>query len=263
MKIEKRKFECFRNNLKIKGTVFLPESGKNLPVAVICHEFMANQKLSFDYAEALAQEGMAAFCFDFCGGGLVCSSDGSRREMSVMTEVEDLRQVITFAKAQDYTDGKRLVLMGCSQGGLVAALMASEIKDDVDALILLYPALSIPDDARNGSMLGLKFDPQNIPDKMMCGPMPLGKCYVEDVINLNVFAVIPEYKGKVLLIHGDKDTVVSPEYSKKAADAYSSGGADVNLVMIEGGKHVFQNKEHKEQAIQKIVELIRSLQVKS
>ena len=259
MDIEKKKFECYRGVLKIKGTVFLPKKEGKFPVAVICHEFMANQKLSFDYAEVLANQGMAAFCFDFCGGGVVCSSDGKRREMSVLTEVEDLRQVIRFAMEQPYSEPDHLILMGCSQGGLVAALMAAEIHNQVDALILLYPALSIPDDARNGSMLALKFDPANIPEKMMCGPMPLGRRYVEDVLDMDPFAILPQYTGNILLVHGDQDNVVSLDYSRTAEEAYRNAGARVKLVVIEGGKHVFQNKEHKELAIAEIKALTASV----
>ena len=40
-------------------------------------------------------------------------------DMSVMTEMKDLKAVIDYAESLPYTDADRLVLMGCSQGGLV------------------------------------------------------------------------------------------------------------------------------------------------
>ena len=42
-------------------------------------------------------------------------------------------------------DKKRIVLIGESQGGLVSALAAAERKRQISSLILIYPALCIPD----------------------------------------------------------------------------------------------------------------------
>ncbi len=161
--IEKREFSCCRGDLEIRGTMFMPSGQTDIPIAIVCHEFMTNRLFSYPYAMALAKSGYAAFCFDFCGGGIVCSSDGDSRNMSVLTEIEDLRSVIAFAKEQDYTSDEPLLLMGCSQGGLVAALTAAELPEEIGGLILQYPALLIPDAARKGEMLWMNFDPDNVP----------------------------------------------------------------------------------------------------
>lgn len=215
---ESSHFFCYRDGLKIKGTVFFPEdhAQEKLPIAIVCHEFMANRYFSYPYAKTLARCGYAAFCFDFCGGGLVSASQGSSREMSVMTEMADLRAVIRFAREQDFTNENTLLLMGCSQGGLVAALTAAEMPEGVSGLILQYPALCIPEAARKGEMLWLKFDPAHIPDKMHAGPMRLGRRYAADVMDMDAFQNITGYTGKVLLLHGDRDTIVDMEYSKRA-----------------------------------------------
>lgn len=243
-------FSCFRDGLKIRGTIFYPEDRprEKLPIAIVCHEYMANQLFSYPYAKALARCGYATFCFDFCGGGLVSASQGSSRNMSVLTEIADLKAVIRFAREQPDTDKASLLLMGCSQGGLVAALTAAAMPDEINGLILQYPALCIPDAARNGDMLWLKFDPAHIPDKMHAGPMRLGRRYVTDVMELNVFQAISGYTGRVLLIHGDQDTIVSLEYARKALAVYQSGGTDAKLVIIPGGKHIFRRPAHIRQA---------------
>ena len=102
--INKKEFFCYRNGLKIRGTVFVPSGETDIPIAIVCHEFMTNRLFSYPYAMALARNGYAAFCFDFCGGGIVCGSDGDSRDMSVLTEIEDLKSVIAFAKEQRYTN---------------------------------------------------------------------------------------------------------------------------------------------------------------
>lgn len=258
---ERRNFSCYRDGLKINGTLFLPKTRKNekLPIAIVCHEFMANQLFSFPYAKALAGIGFAAFCFDFCGGGLVSTSWGSRRDMSVLTEISDLKAVIRFAQSLSNTDESELLLVGCSQGGLVAALTAAQMPETVNGLVLLYPALCIPDAARGGEMLWLKFDPSHIPEKMHAGPMPLGRRYAADVMNMDAFRQIAGYSGKVLLLHGDRDAIVDISYAEKAESVYRAAGADVRFVVIPGGKHIFRKPSQIRQATQEITAFVRKI----
>ena len=259
--IERQKFSCYRDDLKINGTLFLPKMRKNekLPIAIVCHEFMANQLFSFPYAKALAGIGFAAFCFDFCGGGLVSTSRGSRRDMSVLTEISDIKAVIRFAQSLHNTDESELLLVGCSQGGLVAALTAAQMPETVNGLVLLYPALCIPDAARAGEMLWLKFDPSHIPEKMHAGPMPLGRRYAADVMNMDAFRQIAGYSGKVLLLHGDRDTIVDISYAEKAESVYRAAGADVRFAVIPGGKHIFRKPSQIRQATQEITAFVRKI----
>ena len=257
--VEREGFSCERDGLTIKGTVFLPKGKTDCPIAVISHGFMANQMFSQIHAQNLAKMGYAAFCFDFCGGTLVGSSDGDSTDMSVLTEAEDLKAVIEFAKSQSYTDENELVLLGCSQGGFVSAIVAAEMKEEVDALILLYPALCIPDDARSGEMMFAKFDPQNVPETFWCGPMKLGRRYVTDVIEMDPYEIIHQYTGKVLIIHGNQDKIVDISYALRAVETYSQAGADVELKIIDEGGHMFFNPIHAYKALGYIREYVRTL----
>ena len=257
--VEREDFSCERDGLTIKGTVFLPKGKTNCPIAVISHGFMANQMFSQIHAQNLAKMGYAAFCFDFCGGTLVGSSDGDSTDMSVLTEAEDLKAVIEFAKSQSYTDENELVLLGCSQGGFVSAIVAAEMKEEVDALILLYPALCIPDDARSGEMMFAKFDPQNVPETFWCGPMKLGRRYVTDVIEMDPYEIIHQYTGKVLIIHGNQDKTVDISYALRAVETYSQAGADVEMKIIDEGGHMFFRPIHAYKALGYIREYVRTL----
>ena len=173
--------------------------------------------------------------------------------MSVLTEKEDVKAVLRYAKSLPFTDAARVVLAGCSQGGFVSALTAAELGlESITALVLFYPALCIPDDARKGQMLAAHFDPQNIPDLIDCGPMKLGHCYPEVVMDMDAFQEIRKYIGPVLLIHGTADNVVDLCYSERAATAYQNA----RLVIIEGGAHGFVG-QHDEEAIQAFVSFLR------
>ena len=258
-KIVKTAFSCERDGLTIRGTQYRPAGGNNLPIAIVSHGFMANGQSVAHYAKRLAKWGFAAFCFDFSGGCIKGKSDGKTTDMSVLTEKEDLKAVIAYAQSLDYTQGNpsrfssgqmdsecssghvqkaRLVLVGCSQGGFVSALTAAELQDQVSGLILFYPALCIPDDAREGHMIFARFDPQNIPEVVPCGPMKLGKIYPQAVMEMDPFAEIAAYKGPVLLVHGTADKIVDATYARRAHEAY--GERRCTLQMIEGGTHGFK-----------------------
>ena len=242
--IRRRTFSCMRGDLTIRGTEYRP-NGEKLPIAIVCHGFMANQQTVRQYTRVLAKIGYCAYCFDFCGGSVppLGRSDGATTDMSVLTEVQDLEAVIRYAQSRPYTSDT-LLLMGCSQGGMVSALTAAKHPDAVNRLVLFYPAFCIPDDARAGHMMMAHFDPQNLPEKIHCGPMPLGRCYPEAVMHMDVFREITPYTGRVLIVHGTADGIVKPDYAKKAAEAY----ANAELHLIDGGAHGF-NRRHDAEAI--------------
>ena len=134
MHITKSSFSCMRGNLTIRGTEYRPE-GENLPIAIVCHGFMAFQSTVKKYAKVIASCGYLTYTFDFCGGSfLFGKSDGKTEEMSVLTEVEDLECVVDYALSREYSRKTDLFLMGCSQGGFVTAILAGKQKYDVTKL---------------------------------------------------------------------------------------------------------------------------------
>ena len=107
--IAKKKFECKRDGLVIRGYEYKPQ-GNNLPIAIVSHGFMANLMTVKHYAKLLAQLGYASYCFDFCGGCIMLGkSEGKTTEMSVLTEVDDLCAVVEYAKNLDYTNPSNIL----------------------------------------------------------------------------------------------------------------------------------------------------------
>lgn len=242
-------FECKRDGFTIRGTEYRPQ-GEKLPIAIVSHGFMAFQDTVRQYAILLAEMGYVSYCFDFCGGCVIKGkSDGPTTEMSVLTEVKDLEAVVSYARQRPYANPDDLTLMGCSQGGFVSAIFAAKQTVPVSRLVLFYPALCIPDDARAGKMMMAKFDPNNIPEHLKCGPMKLGRCYVADVIGMDSFEEIKDYPGEVLIVHGTKDQIVNLSYAKRAYETYAEiksqagdGRERVTLHIIENGAHGFSKK---------------------
>jgi dienelactone hydrolase len=240
MSINKTKFTCNRDNLKICGNVWREKEGI-LPGIILSHGFMANGSMCHTYAKMFASMGYAAFTFDFCGGGLMSRSDGKSEDMSVLTEMQDLEAVISYVKGKDYIDKDNISLLGCSQGGFVSALVA-KTHPELRHLVMLYPAFCIPDDARAGKMLMFSFDPDNMPDILTRLPMKIGKGYATAVMDWDYREVIKGYVGNTILIHGTADDIVNIEYARNARASFP----DCHYYEIQGGEHMFRGEHDKE-----------------
>lgn len=269
--IQHEEFTCQRDGLRINGTMFKPKGNGPFKFVIVSHEFMMNRITTVHLAYSYAKMGFAAFCYDFNGGGTISQSEGKTTDMSVVTEVEDLKAVIAYAKAQPYTDNDQMYLHGCSQGGFVSALVAAELgAEQVKRLILFYPALSIPDDARKGQMIMARFDPQNVPDRLFCGPIVLGKRYPEDVMDWDPFEMISKYHGPVLIVFGTGDHIVDYQYGVKAYEAYVKADEEalargeisamppVELLSIKNGEHLFPVPKHRKTAVRAAKDFLRN-----
>lgn len=76
---------------------------------------------------------------------------------------------------------------------------------------------------------------------------------------VDTLPTITRYSGKVLILHGDRDTLVDISGSQKAAEAYEAAGADVHFQIIPGGKHIFHSPKHIKTAVNAISEFACSI----
>ena len=244
MTFDMQPFATVREGFTIRGEKYVP-SERRLPFPVIIsHGFTGCMKETRPYAWYLASHGIVTYVYDFCGGGLHTTSDGDyHTQMTPLTEIEDLRAVLAYVPGDDRTaDGAPAcpVLVGCSQGGFVSALLAPEVADQIRALALLYPALCIPDDARAGSMQFLTFDPQDVPDVLAPDhKLWISGDYARSVMDIDVFERIIRYTGDVLIMHGTQDSIVPVRYAQQGREAYEAAGARVTFYLVEGCDHTF------------------------
>ena len=218
------------HSLKIWGIAYIPDTEADTYPLVICsHGLGGNYHSCMEYAELLASHGIATYCFDFCGGG-GNRSDGSILDMSLLTEADDLSAIISDALTWDFVDKDKIILLGESQGGAASAIAAARNSEIINGLILCYPAFLVHDAVHE------RFDSlDEIPDSYFFEWLTLGKRYAEDVWNYDVYEEIGNFTNPVLLMHGNRDSIVPISYAEKAANTYS----DVEYYIIDGGGHGF------------------------
>lgn len=141
-----------RDGLLLHGLIDLPEQDE-FDLVILMHGFTSNlgytkRRVFYDLTPALRKKGLGTLRFDFNGHG---KSEGSLSEMTIFNELADANAVLNFA--QQLKGVRRIYLLGHSQGGVIASLMAAYYPDLVSKLVLMSPAATLIDDARLGSGL--------------------------------------------------------------------------------------------------------------
>lgn len=216
----------------IYGEIYIPDgAGEAMPAVIFSHGYGGTHSIGAPYAQALAEKGFVVYCYDFRGGSNSSRSDGSPLDMSVFTEKADLEAVLSMLQSLDYVDNERIFLMGTSQGGMVSAMTGAAHPEEIRGMMLLYPAFCIPENARaQFSTL------ESVPDQVsFFSWLTVGRRYVEDVWEYDVYADAAAYEKNVLILHGDQDGIVDIAYSHRAVEAYPA----VELKVIQGAGHGF------------------------
>ncbi len=214
--------------IAVKG-YFPPDKGRKYPAVIFSHGFGGNYRWLEHHGKSVAERGIICYFLDFCGGGTESLSDGTMNEMTVMTEVSDLEDVFEYVSGRPEVEPDSIFLMGESQGGMVTACLASELKDKIRGAILWYPAFVIPDDSA-----------KRIADEVSnFGGVDLSPDYDKVAVEIDIHEVMHGFDGPVLLIHGDKDGLVPIRYSEEADRTY----ADSELIVIPGAGHGFNARD--------------------
>ncbi|MCI7190040.1 MAG: alpha/beta hydrolase, partial [Lachnospiraceae bacterium] len=251
MSIESQLFTCKRDGLLIRGAQYLPSNfreEKSYPAVIISHGFTGIYTDVDDFCRDFARMGYVAFGFSFCGGSRFdaaadLKSEGETTDMTILTEVADLLAVKEYVQNLPYTDNSNLVLVGFSQGGFVSGLAAAKCGDEIRKLIMVFPALCIPDHARRGCLGGANYDADNVPEEIDCGNIVLGKIFHDTVVGMDPYLELSAYKGPVLILQGLEDQIVDYSYAIRAQANYEKGQCHLQLIRLMG--HGYDSEQQK------------------
>ena len=215
----------------IYGVLSTPVNGqKKHPIVIVAHGFNGSHHFGRSYFKMLNEMGYMCYTFDFPCGGTGSRTDNNTVNMSVIDEQKALETIVRYFKSHSDVDKKNIVLLGSSQGGLIAALTAASLQKDISKLILEFPALCIPDNWNSRY-------PQvsDIPDTTKVWQVPIGRQFFTELRNMDPYQAVEAYRRPVLIIHGDADPVVPIDYSRRAVKLYK----DARLLEIPNAGHGF------------------------
>jgi fermentation-respiration switch protein FrsA (DUF1100 family) len=124
--MNQRTVNFFSEETRMEGDLFLPsdlKANERRPGVVLCHGFTGVRSLILgDYAKIFAEAGFVALTFDYRGYG---GSEGIRRRLIPMEQIDDIRNTISFLETVPEVDPDRIGLWGTSFGGANAPYTAA------------------------------------------------------------------------------------------------------------------------------------------
>ena len=222
-----KEYDFDSNGKDIYARAFVPDVEGRVPLVIFSHGLGANARHEEEVQKTLAKAGIAVFSLEVAGWASSSAPMSEGLTMSVLTEVQNLKDAIRIASGMEYADPQKIYLMGSSQGGLVTALTAEEVTN-IAGLFLFYPAFSLPDDIRSSFP---KLD--EVPETFNLLGTKIGKIYITDIYDMDPYANLEKLGMPVHIYHGKDDNIVPLTASQKAMKRLK----DARLTTLEDTGH--------------------------
>lgn len=229
-------YEVFGPCGGISTTLVLPDGfdreKSTCPLAILMHGFLSKKELYPvpAIAAALAREGIASLRFDFDAHG---KSEGKFIDMTISSEIADARAVLDYARQLPFVSD--IALVGHSQGGVIAGMLAGETEDlpqRPKCLVLLAPAAVLKDDAIAGQCMHARYDASNPPEYVSVLFHKLGRRFILEAQQLPIYETSSRYSGKVCIVQGRNDKIVPVPYAERYHQSYKD--SELHLFDDEG-----------------------------
>lgn len=238
----------------VVGTLELPEGRKRPPVVLLLHGFKGsrdelqipslNEGIFKRAADAWAARGLASLRIDFRGGG---DSEGAFEDTTISGQAKDALAALEFLQTEESIDPSRISLVGWSQGGAVASLVAGQTPYPLTAVALWNP-LSMPASTMMANFggdtvnAGLASQGDAVPVTMPWGlKTALKPAYFQDLFSIDPVAELARYSGPVFVAVGTKDDIIYPQpQSGQMLLAYHNGPGELWVRPMDHIFNVFQ-----------------------
>ena len=229
-----KEFYIVDDGIRLHAKLDMPPDTERCPLLIVFHGFTGHMEERHITAvqETALEAGYATLRVELYGHG---SSDGEFKNHTFYKWVSNALTVVEYPRKLPFATD--LYLTGHSQGGMLTMVIAGMRPEYFKAILPLSPALSLPDGARKGDLLGLSFDPEHIPEELYLEDkqLELSGNYLRIMQTIHPEDEIARYHGPVLIVHGGADELIPVEYSQEAAKQYSQ----CKLVIIPGDLHCY------------------------
>ncbi|MGB4837968.1 MAG: alpha/beta hydrolase [Saprospiraceae bacterium] len=139
-------FQNSKANIYLSGTLTLPEKEGNFPVVILISgsgpqnrdEELLGHKPFLIISDYLTKNGIGVLRYDDRGVG---ASKGKFENATSADFATDVESAIAYLKTRKEVDKKKIGLIGHSEGGLIAPLVAIESKDVAFIVLLAGPGI--------------------------------------------------------------------------------------------------------------------------
>ena len=231
----------------LAGTLTRPPDKKLVPAAVLITGLSPSERNGGsppwmplrDIADALTRSGIAVLRVDDRG---IEKSTGDHKPSTTFDEADDVQSEVAWLRKQPGIDPKRIALVGYSEGGLIAPMVAS--KDPAIAAIVTLdgPGTSGAELARyqveNAVMREPSIpaaDKQKEIQKQLAEPLTPRE---QSVLSIDPLEYARKVHAPALIVHGGNDLHVPIRSAERLAYAMrSNGNSDVSVRIFPGLSH--------------------------
>lgn len=192
-----------------------------------------------DLADALTRAGFCVLRVDDRG---VAASTGDRAASTTFDEANDVRTEVAWLRKRPDIDGTRVFLVGYSEGGLIAPMVAASDPGIAGVITLAGPGVPGPVLARYQIEAGVNGDPRVPPllrkaevERQLQEPLtPREKSF----LGIDPLQVARGVRCPALILQGGTDLTVPPRSAELLAAAMRAGGnVDVTVRLFPGVSH--------------------------
>jgi dipeptidyl aminopeptidase/acylaminoacyl peptidase len=231
----------------LAGTLTRPPRAGRVPAAVLITGLGPTERNGGvppwmplrDLADALSRAGIAVLRVDDRGIG---KSTGDRGPSTTFDEADDVRTEVAWLRAQPGIDGRRIVLVGYSEGGLIAPMVAARDPAIAAIVTLAGPGVSGPEVARYQTEAAVARDPAIAP---AAREREIAKRLAEELtprersyLGIDPLEHARRVRCPALILHGGMDLHVPPRSAERLAAAMRlSGNLDVTVRLFPNLSH--------------------------
>ncbi len=201
-----------------------------------------------EIADTLGRRGVAVLRFDDRGTG---ESGGTHRGATSRDFADDVRALVAWARTRDDLDGDHIMLLGHSEGGLIAPLVAADDTRLAGIALLAGPAYTgaqiVAFQQRSAIRESYPSAFASVRDSMFraaqqqVDSLARSDAWMREFLSYDPLPTIARVDVPVLILQGEKDMQVTPEQADTLAAALRRGGnSRVTMHRLRTTNHLFQ-----------------------
>jgi len=231
----------------LAGTLTRPPHAKLAPAAVLITGLSSGERNNGqppwmplrDIADALTRAGFAVLRVDDRGIG---ESTGDSKTWTTPAKAADVRTEVDWLASQPNIDPKRIMLVGYSEGGLIAPMVAADDPSIAAIVTLAGPGVSGNDLARYQTEARVDADPTIAPadrerevEKQLAEPLD---AHESSFMSIDPISYARRVRCPALIIQGSTDLDVPVRSAERLASAMrSNGDPDVTVRFFPNVSH--------------------------
>ncbi|HEY6866617.1 MAG TPA: alpha/beta fold hydrolase, partial [Candidatus Eisenbacteria bacterium] len=233
----------------LAGTLTVPEGPGPFPAAVLITGLSPNNRNNGeppwmplrDIADALSRHGVVVLRVDDRGIG---ASTGDHAPSTTFDEADDVRTEVGWLRSRPLVDRRRVALVGYSEGGLIAPMVAAGDSALAGIVTLAGPGVSGPEVARYQITAAVDRDSSIAPgaraaeiERQLSDSLTARE---RSCLSIDPLAYARRVRCPALILQGGSDLHVPPRSAERLAGVMrAAGNHDVTVRLFPGISHAF------------------------